>query len=81
MATTTSTQWQAKLFEARETMSQSFTVTWRNVINLGEQAREKESFEVRKLQRFSMEDIVKIKDIPAMMRHRENVSRKINFHM
>ena len=81
LATTTSTQWQAKLFEARETMSQSFTVTWRNVINLGEQAREKESFEVRKLQRFSMEDIVKIKDIPAMMRHRENVSRKINFHM
>lgn len=78
LASTTSTQWQAKLFEAHETMSQSFTATWRSVTNLLEHA---ESKEMRKLQRFSMEDIVQKKDIPAMMQHRVNVSRKINFHV
>jgi len=78
LAPTTSTQWQAKLFEAHETMSQSFTATWRSVINLREHA---EPNQIRKLQRFSMEDIVKKKDIPAMMQHREDVTQKINFHM
>ncbi|XP_057377678.1 fucose-1-phosphate guanylyltransferase-like [Daphnia carinata] len=68
----TSTLWQARLFAGLATMSESFTATWKMVSN-----REKNEELIKTLQRFSMEDIVQHKYIPAMMQHRENVLRKI----
>lgn len=66
------TLWRARLFEARETMSQSFVATWKMVAKGGENTSERVNF-----QRFSMEDIVELKCIPAMMEHREIIAQKM----
>lgn len=71
----TSTLWQARLFAGHGTMSQSFTATWRMVSNRSEN---EELTKTNTLQRFSMEDIVQQKCIPAMMQHRANVLQKIS---
>lgn len=66
--------WEARLFEAKETMSQSFTATWRLVINLQENIVTDKT----DTRRFSMDDILKLKCIPAMMQHKRDITEKIN---
>lgn len=65
--------WLARLFEAKETMGQSFTATWRLVTNL----QTNTVTDKTDTQRFSMEDILKLKYIPAMMEHKRIISEKI----
>lgn len=63
--------WQARLFEAHDTMGKSFAATWRLVENL------RETNSNSSLVRFSMEDVVKLKYIPALMEHRRTIIDKI----
>lgn len=67
-----SSLWQARLFEAHKTMSKSFTSTWNSVVSPKMRTSEELS-----QQRFSMEDIVQLKFIPAIMEHRRSIFRKI----
>ena len=64
--------WRVRLFEACETMSQSFVATWKIVAKVDTGSERNNS------QRFSMEDIVQLKYIPAMMEHRRVITQKIN---
>lgn len=66
--------WLARLFEAKETMGQSFTATWRLVTN-PDKITVTHKTDTR---RFSMEDIIKLKYIPAMMQHKRTISEKTN---
>lgn len=54
--------WQSKLFEARQTMGESFLATWKQVTN--------PSFVSSSSRRYSMQDIIKFKHFPSMMSHR-----------
>jgi len=54
--------WQSKLFEARQTMAESFLATWKQVTNPPSVTSSS--------CRYSMQDIVKSKHLPSMMNHR-----------
>lgn len=61
--------WEAPLFEAKPTMSQSFTATWKSVTRNGQHDSDNH------VRRFSMKDIIKLKHIPAMLQHSQNINR------
>ena len=61
--------WNAKLFVARPSMSESFYETWSQVT--------KTCWNEECAQRFSMADIISMKNIPALMEHREYIATKI----
>lgn len=68
-----SSLWQARLFEAHETMSQSFTSTWKSVVSLQSKTILEDLSSTIDNQRFSMEDIVQLKYIPAMLEFRRSI--------
>lgn len=59
--------WQFKLFEARQTMAESFLATWKQVTNPS-------SFSSNSC-RYSMQDIINSKHLPSMMKHRALLER------
>jgi len=66
--------WTARLFEARATMSESFSVTWKSV------TRQKQETNVDSAPRFSMVDIVRLKHIDGFLQHRSNINAAIHQH-
>ena len=68
------TLWQARLFEAYDTMDKSFAETWKKVTNFSSNHKEEPMDHVT---RFSMQDIVKLKHIPSMMEHMDNIRQMI----
>lgn len=68
-----SSLWTARLFEARTSMSDSFSTTWRSVTR-SIQCQHKDDDIVR----FSMIDIVKLKHVEGFLQHRNSINN--SFH-
>lgn len=66
--------WSAKLFEAKETMGQSFITTWKSVMSgLKTQLSCDKAARHESLRLYSMEDILNMKHMPTMLEHKEQI--------
>ena len=73
LAEANSSLWTGHLFEARTTMSDSFSTTWRSVTRGAQVGRNNDG-----IVRYSMVDIVKLKRVEGFLQHRNNISRLIS---